>query len=1079
MIGLPSLLISYAGQAAEPLLSQLSSHCSDCHNSETADGEFDLGVLRSDDQTDESRARLLNGIRQRVADGEMPPEDAEPLESANRRAILASLTSELDLLATKLLDDPGHVAMARLTPYEYRNVIRDLSDGIVTDAGRLLPNEGGAGEGFSNVGAAQVMTLAQYEKYMNAAKHALRHLRVYPTSVAGHSEPTLARMQQGAQPPAVDLDWTSFPRPSVDSASTARQEVVDEIIGWYIGQQQKWGEEHRNNLEQTLGFVHAAYLEAAWNYRHRKKAEDKLDAFAFVKSVAGLNESGRPSKQSAFERPPADSESADRTVRLAPAALKKWWNILNSDDSQSPHAAWAGEWRKLAMESDLTQAEVRRRCAAIVAGSTVEIETEDYAPPYEISFHEAKEEVLEAAEQEGRWPFRIEIGDARELFLVVTDAGDGRNGEYAVWRRGRFIYRDGTSKPWQDAVTILGANSGREYPFGYDGEKSKVFGKDAIGAKPPGALKFAVPKDAIVFEVDLTLDENRTRLASIQALVLKQKPKSQSYIRGRFVFGGKKRPVTAQAKLKKEHERALRKRNVSEANKTKIGLNAERNIFAQWNRTPIESIGGPWPDHEMEKLERQFPYHYTVPEVLQNASPDDLAQLRRLENRLAALIDGRSEEELHATAEAVIVCFARMAWRREITAKELEVLMTLYQDGRTQKLAFDSAVKSPLTMVLASPHFIYKRYSATRSADTRSAHEDSQTAPLSSHALATRLAFFLWGSIPDDELLSLAGRDELREPDFLRAQARRMLKDSRARSLAVDFAGQLWGFTGFERFDNPDADRFPVFTPSLRKAMQEEVETFLADVFQNDRPLTNVLDADYSFVNGELARHYELSGASFQPMESRSSPAGSLRRVSLPPERGGLATMGLFLTKTSLPLRTSPVQRGVWVMESLLGRHLPNPPAGVPSLSDDDTDAEGLNVREQLERHRAQESCARCHDRIDPLGISLENFDAVGGWRKEERDGTALVTTASTHDGAKLIGSPGLKSYLSDHKAEFIDHFNRKLLGYALGRAVHIGDRTLLTRMKRRLESDAYRFSVLIEEIVSSPQFRQKRVERE
>ena len=172
---------------------------------------------------------------------------------------------------------------------------------------------------------------------------------------------------------------------------------------------------------------------------------------------------------------------------------------------------WAAEWRKLVKQSELTCAEVRKRCLAIVSGrEKIVVDTEDYAPPYEISFREAKQEVLEAAEKKGHWPFRIDIGDAEELFLIVTDAGDGNRGEYAVWHHGRFVFRDGSSKSWEDIVTILGARSGKQYPFGFDGEKSKVLSDDAVGAKPPGALKFAVPKNAIVFEVDLTLDENRS-----------------------------------------------------------------------------------------------------------------------------------------------------------------------------------------------------------------------------------------------------------------------------------------------------------------------------------------------------------------------------------------------------------------------------------------------------------------------------------------------------------------------------------------------------------------------------------------
>ena len=1020
-------MFAQIASADDSFTSLISRHCVDCHDDSTTEGELDLVMSLSGAVSDESKARVLDRMIARVSAKEMPPDGSDSLEGDERKLLLRHSRQELNRLADQLRDDPATVAMPRLTPYEYRNVMRDLSGGIVTGGGRLLPNEGGAGEGFANVGTAQVMTMPQYEKYIDAAKDALQHLRVYPTRDSQR---------------AAGAVWRPYPRPAVDVPAAARKEVVDEIIAWFVAQQQKWGAEHRNDLEQQLGFVHAAYLEAAWHYSHRVTGSADIASRAWVSN----------------RRP-----SADR-IALAPAALKKWWHILNSNDKSSPHATWAAAWRQLAEQSNLGPTEVRERCIAIVAGNEkIVVETEDYAPPYEISFHEAKEEVLEAAEKKGHWPFRIEVGEAKELFLVVTDAGDGRTGEYAIWRRGRFVFRDGSSKPWQEVVTILGARSGNEYPFGYDGEKSKVLSADAVGAKPPGALKFAVPNDAIVFEVDLTLDENRTKLASIQALVLKERPKSSSYIPGRFVFGGKKRPVTAGAKLKQEQERALRKRNVSEANKTKIGLNAERNIFASWDRTPLESIGGPWPDQDPDKYEPNFPYHYTVEEIHQNATGQDVAELVRLEERLASLVDGRDESHLLSQAEEFILPFARRAWRREVTKSELNALRRLYRNAREQGLSFDSSVKTSLLLVLSSPHFIYKSYPAAVSTN-------EPTVPLSSHALATRLSFFIWGSLPDQQLLDLADRDELQQPEMLTHQAHRMLQDQRARSLASDFAGQLWDFSDFGTFDNPDRQRFPDFTSELRTAMVTEVETFLADIFQNDRSLTNILDANYTFANAILAKHYGLAG------ENSNS---TFQRIGLPEERGGLATMGLFLTKKSLPLRTSPVQRGVWVMESLLGMHLPNPPADVPALSEDDKNTSGENIRQQLERHRADASCASCHDKIDPLGISLENFDAIGRWRDTLRDGSALTTAATTHDGVRLDGSASLKTYLVAHRGEFINHFNRKLLGYALGRSVHIGDRALLARMRKRLETEAFRFSVLVDEIVSSPQFRMKRIEHE
>ena len=1023
--------------AADSFQELVAANCLDCHDATTSEGELDLTNLGK--FSPEHDARVYERMLARVANGEMPPPDVGTLNRKTQDELVALLETRLDRLARRLENDPGDVPMIRLTPYEYRNIMRDLSGGVLTRGGRFLPNEGGAGEGFANVGAAQSMTTSQYEKYVDAAIDSLSRVRFYPIEQIDRT--------------TAQTEWTSFPRPDVDDPSRAKKEVVDEILSWHIAQQQRWGQEHRDQLELQFGFIHPAYLEAAWRYKNRDNKSQTIEAFALI------------------EIDPA-KPSGDR-VALAPAALRKWLAILESEEANSVHAEWAKAWRKLPQRSqgNVRLAEIRERCIAIVAGTeNIVVEDEEYAPPYEISFHEAKEEVLEAANKEGHWPFRIDIGDAKELFLVVTDAGDGGRGEYAVWRRGRFVYRDGTSTAWQDVVTIRGANSGKTYPFGYDGENEKTLGADAVGAKPPGALKFDVPRDAIVFEVDLSLDKARTKLASIQALVLKLKPKSQSYVSGRFVFGGRKRPVTANAKRKKEHERALRKRNIAEANKTKIGLNAERNVFADWTRTSLEDIGGPWPDQQEDRYEASFPYHYTVAEVIKNATPESLSELRVLQDRLASLVTANGTMAEREVAYATIHSYAEQLWRRSVGRSEITFLTELFDASRAEGLSFDSSLKAPLLAILISPDFLYRG---------RSRHDATnhlEVSDRSSHEIASRLSFFLWASIPDAELRRLADNGNLLKPDVLKEQVRRMIADPRSRSLATDFAGQVWGFSDFSAFANPDGERFKAFTPELRASMQHEVELFLTDVFQNDRPLSSLLDADYTFVDQRLREHYGLKLG--EPQSSRRSKPGDaqgFQRAQLPPERGGLVTMGLFLTKTSLPLRTSPVQRGVWLMESVLGRHLPNPPADVPSLSDDSTNAEGESIRKQLELHRADSSCASCHDKIDPLGMSLENFDAIGRYRDAYPSGERMSTDVTTHEGVRLRGAVDLRAYLKRHQDEFIEHFNRKLLGYALGRSVTIGDRALLRRMKLALEESEFRFSAAVEVIVLSRQFRSQR----
>ena len=955
----PVFFLMIAGANAAPVA--FEQYCFKCHDATQAEGDLDLEDFISK-QSDIASVATLEEIIVRIAEGDMPPKKSRKQPDAAQKAeMIAWAQGKLDAMAEAGMDDPGLVVMPRLTRHEYRNVIRDLSGGIVLKAGEYLPNEGGAGEGFSNVGEAQGMGMAQFEKYLEAAKGALKHLRVSPHD---------------------GLVWSAVPREPVDEPKQAIREATDDIIAWHVTQQQKWGAEHREALSAMFGNAHAPYLEAA-----------KRDTDTPVCSVNDP-QTGVP-------------------VSLSPVALAKWSRILKDTNPQSPFADWAKAWR--AIPNDISAEKIRAECLAIATGKrggSTEVNKEDFAPPYEISFHEAREEVLEAATQHGHWPFRIDIGDARELFIIVTDAGDGSRGEYAVWQKGRILFKDGSAKPWQDVVKLVGANSGKPFAWGVDGENAKVLGADAVGVRPPGALKFAVPPDAIVFEVDLTLDMNRTKLASIQALVLKEKPKSQSYIPGRYVFGGRKRAADADQSGNKERERLLRKRNIAEANNTKIGLNAERNVFASWQRTPLEVIGGPWEDQETDKGEPNAPYHYTVAQVRQNATPEDFAVLRLLEERLFALTQPLPTE-MKFVAE-----FARRAWRRDLRPNEIEMLSQLYRDAAKPNASYDSAMKAPLLAVLMSPQFLYRG-----GTDTLIRSGERQTGV--SASLATRLSFFLWASIPDDELLA----SDLTGPEVLKTQARRMLKDPRATSLAAQFAAQVWGFEDFENFTGPDEKRFPEFTPTRRHEMLDEVISTLNRVFMEGAPLKRLLDEDC------------------------------------------LATKPLFLTKTSLPLRTSPVQRGAWVVETLIGRRIPPPPPNVPSISEDEKNAEGLNVQQQLAKHRADANCAACHAKIDPPGIALENYDPIGRWRATERDGTPIVNADKLADGTEMKGAEGLKAWLKTRENEFLANFHRKLLGYALGRAVLPSDQRLLEQMKQSGDD----FASLVDLIVTSPQFTRAR----
>jgi hypothetical protein len=319
--------------------------------------------------------------------------------------------------------------------------------------------------------------------------------------------------------------------------------------------------------------------------------------------------------------------------------------------------------------------------------------------------------------------------------------------------------------------------------------------------------------------------------------------------------------------------------------------------------------------------------------------------------------------------------------------------------------------------------------------------------------LATRLSYFLWSSLPDDELRSVAAAGRLRDPDVLAAQARRMLKDDRIRRLATEFGCQHLHVRDVATLDEKSERHFPTFKP-LREAMQEEVTRFYIDLFQNDRSSLLLLDADYTFLNKPLADHYGIpfEGSDWQRVEG-------IKKYG----RGGALGFSATLAKHSGASRTSAILRGMWVSEVLLGDKIPNPPKGVPTLPEEAP--EGLSERQLIERHSSDARCAGCHKRIDPFGFALEGFDAIGRAREAE---TKTVLPDSTH----VNGLDDLRRYLlSTRRDDFLHQFSRKLLGYALGRRVQLSDKPLIDAM---VKSD-HRLGTLIELIVQSPQFTQVR----
>jgi hypothetical protein len=409
-------------------------------------------------------------------------------------------------------------------------------------------------------------------------------------------------------------------------------------------------------------------------------------------------------------------------------------------------------------------------------------------------------------------------------------------------------------------------------------------------------------------------------------------------------------------------------------------------------------------------------------------------------------------------AKKILAGLARHAYRRPITPNDTETLLSFYQAGRNQGGNFDAGIERAIRLILSSPEFIFRfeRDPAAVAAGSSYKIDDLE--------LASRLSFFLWSSIPDDELLDLAAANTLSHPATLDAQVRRMLADSKANALATNFAAQWLYLRNLKNFA-PDPNEFPDFDDNLRQDLRTETEMFFASIVNEDRNVLDLMNADYTFVNERLAHHYGIPDV-YGPR---------FRRVTLTDDaRHGLLGQGSILTVTSIATRTSPELRGKWILTNILGTPPPAPPPNVPALKENKEGGAQLSVRQRLEEHRKNEPCASCHKVMDPLGFALENFDAIGQWRAKSEDGAVIDASGVLLDGSKVEGPTTLRASLMARPNVFVTTLTEKLMTYALGRGVDYSDMPEIRAIVGRAASDQYKFSDLVSGIVKSPEFRMK-----
>jgi hypothetical protein len=427
------------------------------------------------------------------------------------------------------------------------------------------------------------------------------------------------------------------------------------------------------------------------------------------------------------------------------------------------------------------------------------------------------------------------------------------------------------------------------------------------------------------------------------------------------------------------------------------------------------------------------------------------------QKRLFAPGDGIADENLRA--RKIVSAFATRAFRRPVRPAEADRLVALYKLARKNGESFERGIQLAVQATLVSPNFLFRV-----EADPAGAKPGSLR-PLNDYELASRLSYFLWASMPDETLMRLAAQKKLSDPQVLVAQAKRMLKDPRSAALTDSFAGQWLQLKKLDRVA-PDTGTFPAFDEGLRAAMRTETQMYFDAIMREDRSVLEFLDSDWTFLNGRLAKHYgntQVTGDEF-------------RRVKLVGgRRGGVLTQASVLTLTSNPTRTSPVKRGKWVLENFFNAPPPPPPPGVAQLPDDEKKPLTGTLRQRLEQHRADPGCASCHQRMDPIGFGLENFDAIGSWRQKDGE-SPIDAKGSLLGGTAFEGPKQLRAALLNHKPEFTRALTEKLLTYALGRGLENYDRCNVTTMAEGIAKKGYRFSAVVESIVTSDPFRRRRV---
>jgi len=1020
--------LSYEGDI-KPLLEQ---YCYECHDSANKKGSLDLEILTRDSDL-YAKPTLMEDLEWVVGEEEMPPADAKQPTAEERKRLVDWMHESILAIQNASPDDPGVVVMPRISSEEYDYVVRDLT-GVDLSLGQYLTADGVAGEGFLNVGAAQSMTVGQFEGFLSTAKKLMLHARITPWEGFLWDEGSLSPLEKD-------------------------EDLRKSLEAWWYGamrdQSKQLVEEHTNQVRKATNMLFGAYFEAAWQYKYRDQLgmpDATVDEIAESYETPLFPNSVRRAIRmlTGEEMPPVKFDLEENPFVQV---LRERWNEIPAPTTNDK-SEYRKEFAQLGKDMERLAADNRY---GTFRASDLLIDPRDN--PRVKDGKAKRDNILLRLNDDAIFEMDIDLTKSKtgEVYLTVSEQYDGPEGDLVRWHSGEIELENGEMVPWNKAITSFENRSGE--PIAWGAHPTGAAMPDGAITVPGGDYaKFQIPDGAKSLKVFAEIDPEFADTTTVAALPYDHAV--DDFVRlpggsplGALVRHGDKKAFKAARKLGNDmgqFNNYLSDRGVS-------AWLTQNSAFEMLPPEIRDALGVGDQDlfgrDGFLALSSQETYD-RMPGALRN----ELKRVAELARDIPRL-ESADEETLTAQARKIVKETATQAWRRLPTDAELEGLVHLYQQEREGGRSWEASVKTPLVAITSSAPFLYR---ATRSL------ESADPYPLRDTEIANRLASILWGSLPDEELLALAAEDQLSNPDVLRQQVDRMLQDERASAFVEQFTGLWLGFHNFDQFGGPDAEKFEEFDEPLKKAMYEEARLFFLDLVQNDQPVTDALFSDTTFLNERLAKHYGIDGV--------SGPA--MRKVNLDTnQRGGILGMGAFLTKNSKPLRTSPVHRGIWVYEHVLGRPVPEPPPNVPLLSDEEVDEEGQTIAEQLEQHRSDPACFGCHDRFDPLGIALENFDPIGRWRTEVVEGAPVDANGVFGDGSAVNGIEGLRGYFEENRQTFRENFARKLIAYTLGREFLLTDKPLLEQVLATMDATNDSVRAALGTVVTSKQFLMKRDE--